>query len=103
MRLENNTATALILGIGAVLALVSLIRGWGSFLDDDFTSADRRVAMQVSVFLIPPAVVLLHELGHAVAVTAVGGQVTDFHYGLFEGAVGFAGNLTDAQVWFVAL
>jgi hypothetical protein len=92
-----------VLGLGAVLALVSLVRSWRSFLDDDFTLADRHVALQVAVFLVPPVVVLLHELAHAAATVAVGGHVTSFHYGLFEGAVGFEGAVTDAQVWFVAL
>ncbi len=99
----NTGVTDVILGIGAVLALVALVRSWRPFLDADFTTADRHVAMQVAVFLVPPVVVLLHELAHALAVTAVGGHVTDFHYGLFEGAVGFAGDLTSGQVWFVAL
>jgi len=99
----NTGVTDVILGIGAVLALVTLVRSRRSFLDADFTVADRHVAMQVAVFLVPPAVVLLHELAHAVAVAAVGGHVTDFHYGLFEGSVSFAGGLTDSQVWFVAL
>ncbi|MDQ6799122.1 MAG: hypothetical protein M3011_14090 [Actinomycetota bacterium] len=99
----NTGVTDVILGIGAVLALVALVRSWRSFLDADFTLPDRHLAMQVAVFLVPPAVVLLHELAHAVAVAAVGGHVTEFHYGLFEGAVSFAGNLTNGQVWFVAL
>jgi len=104
MGIDPNTGiTDVLLGIGAVLALVALVRSWRSFLDADFTAADRRVAMQVSVFLIPPVVVLLHEMGHAAAVVATGGQVTAFHYGLFEGSVSFAGDLTNGQVWFIAL
>ncbi|MEN3315934.1 MAG: [ribosomal protein S5]-alanine N-acetyltransferase [Acidimicrobiaceae bacterium] len=99
----NNGATDLILGIGALLALISLVRSWRSLVDDDFTSADRHVAMQVSVFLIPPVVVLLHELAHAAATVSAGGTVTNFHYGLFEGAVSFTGQLTNGQVWFIAL
>ncbi|MGI8777056.1 MAG: hypothetical protein ACR2LJ_06630 [Acidimicrobiales bacterium] len=99
----NSGATEIVLGIGVVLALVSLIRSWRSLFDADFTPADRHVAMQVAVFLIPPVVVLLHEVGHAVATVAVGGQVTDFHYGLFEGAVSFTGDLTNGQIWFIAL
>ncbi|MFN2606696.1 MAG: hypothetical protein ABR511_02180 [Acidimicrobiales bacterium] len=93
----------LILGIGAVLAVAGLVKGWRSFLDDEFTPADRRVAMQVSVFIVPPVVVLLHELGHMAATLAVGGRVTSFHYGLFEGSVGFAGVASTAAVWFVAV
>lgn len=104
MRFDPNIGGLdLFLAIGAVLALVSLARSWRSFLDDDFTPADRQVAMQVAVFLLPPVVVLLHELGHAAATVGVGGRVTNFHYGLFEGSVTFEGVGSAAQVWFVAL
>ncbi len=99
----NTGATDAILAVGAVLALVALARSWRSFLDADFTASDRRVAMQVSVFVIPPVVVLLHELGHAAATVAVGGHVAAFHYGLFEGSVSFTGDLTNGGVWFIAL
>jgi len=99
----NTGATDAILAVGAVLALVALVRSWRSFLDVDFTASDRRVAMQVAVFLIPPVVVLLHELGHAAATVAVGGHVAAFHYGLFEGSVSFTGDLTNGEVWFIAL
>ena len=55
------------------------------------------------MFLVPPVVVLIHELGHVAAVLAVGARVTGFHYGVFEGAVGFVGDITPGQGWFVAL
>ena len=99
----NRLGMDLILGLGAVLTLVALVRGWRSFVDDDFTVADRRVATQMSVFLIPPVVVLLHELGHAAAALGVGAEVTGFHYGLFEGSVTVQGRLTPAQNWWVAI
>ena len=99
----NRIGMDLILGFGAVLSLVALVRGWRSFVDDDFTVADRRVAMQVSVFLVPPIVVLLHELGHVAAAVAVGAEVAGFHYGLFEGSVTVLGQLTPLQSWFIAV
>lgn len=92
-----------ILGVAAFVTLVALVRSWPQLWDDDFTSADRRLATQVSVFLVPPVVVLLHELGHVAAVLAVGAQVVDFHYGLFEGSVTATGRLSAAQDWFVAV
>ena len=48
-------------------------------------------------------VVLLHELGHVAAVLAVGAEVLDFNYGLFEGSVTVGGVLTPAQDWLVAV
>jgi hypothetical protein len=99
----NRIGMDLILGLGAFFSLVALVRGWREFLDDDFTAADRRVATQLSVFVVPPIVVLLHELGHAGAAVAVGAEVGGIHYGLFEGSVTVLGDLTPLQSWFVAL
>ncbi len=92
-----------ILGVAAFVTLVALVRSWTSLWDADFTAADRRLATQVAVFLVPPVVVLLHELGHVAAVLAVGAEVVDFHYGLFEGSVTASGRLSAGQNWFVAV
>ncbi|MEA2702354.1 MAG: hypothetical protein QOD63_299 [Actinomycetota bacterium] len=92
-----------IFGVAALLTVVSVIRSWSTFWDADLTAADKRLATQAAVFLVPPVVVLIHELGHVVAVLAVGAQVLAFHYGLFEGSVTVGGALTPAQGWFVAV
>ena len=99
----DSGAVDLVLGLAALVTLVSLVRSWRSFWDDDFTAADRGLGTQVAIFLVPPVVVLIHELGHVAAVLAVGAEVLDFHYGLFEGSVSVGGRLTAAQNWFVAL
>ena len=93
----------LILAIGAIATLAGLIRAWPAFWDDEFTLADRRLAAQVGVFVIPPVVVLFHELGHYYAARAVGARVTGFHYGLFEGSVTAVGLRTQPDVWFMAI
>jgi hypothetical protein len=92
-----------ILGVAALATVVALVRSWGPFWDADFTAADRRLATQVAIFLVPPGVVLLHELGHVAAVLTVGAEVVAFHYGLFEGSVTAGGDLTRSEHWFVAL
>jgi hypothetical protein len=91
------------LGLAALATVVSLGRAWKPFWDDDFTDEDRHLANQAAVFLVPPLVVLLHELGHVVAAGAVGARVTDFRYGFFEGSVSLAGGLTPAEDLVVAL
>jgi hypothetical protein len=89
--------------VGAAGTLVALVRAWKTFWDDDFTVADRKLGMQVAVFVIPPIVVLLHELGHLLTAKALGVRVVGFHYGLFEGSVTATGSITAAQGWFIAL
>jgi peptidase M50B-like protein len=93
----------LMLGLAALATVVSLGRSWKSFWDDDFTDDDRHLANQGAVFLVPPVVVLLHEMGHVVAAWAVGAEVTSLRYGFFEGSVTVAGMLTPAQDLAVAL
>ncbi|HYX44255.1 MAG TPA: tetratricopeptide repeat protein, partial [Acidimicrobiales bacterium] len=92
-----------ILGIAALATLVAVIRAWKHLWDDQFTVADRRLAAQVAVFLVPPVVVLLHELGHLVAARALGVEVTSSRYGLFDGSVTLAGPMSPGQDWFIAL
>ena len=92
-----------IYGLAALFTVVAIVRSWSAFWDRELTAADKRLATQAAVFLVPPVVVLIHELGHVGAVLAVGAQVLDFHYGLFEGSVTVGGALTPAQNWFVAV
>lgn len=99
----SSGVTDVILGLAALATLVALIRSWRSFWDTDFTPADRRLAIQVSVFLLPPLVVLLHELGHLFAAYGVGADVRRFRYGLFEGSVTVAGRLRPSQFWVIAI
>lgn len=96
-------AVNIILAAAAVFTVVTLVRSWRSFWDADFTTADRRLAIQLSVFVVPPVVVLLHELGHVAAAVGTGTRVTGFSYGLFEGSVSIAGRITFAESWFIAL
>jgi hypothetical protein len=100
---DDARAIDLIFGLALLATLVMLVRRWRPFWDADFTTDDRRLATQAAVFVVPPLVVLLHELGHVVGARMVGGQVLDFHYGLIEGAVTVAGRLTPAEHWFIAI
>lgn len=99
----SSGALDVILGIAALATVVALVRSWGRFWDSEFTSADRRLATQMAVFLIPPIVVLLHEGGHVLAAVAVGAEVLAFSYGLFEGSVTIAGGVTPTEDWTIAV
>lgn len=93
----------LIFGLALVGTLFVLVRRWKSFWDDDITPDDRRIATQLAIFVVPPVVVLVHELGHVAGAWAVGGRVAGFHYGLIEGSVRVVGRLTPADSWIVAV
>lgn len=93
----------LVMGAAALATLVAVVRSRRGFFDRDLTAADKRLATQAAVFLVPPVVVLVHELGHVAAVMAVGARVTGFHYGFFEGSVGYTGAISPGGAWFVAL
>ncbi len=99
----TSGAMDVILGIAAVATLVGLIRAWKPFWDADFTVEDRRMATQVAVFLVPPIVVLLHEVGHLLTARALGVQVIGFRYGLFEGSVTVAGSRSAEEMWVIAV
>ena len=99
----SSAVTDLILGVAALVTAVTLVRSWGRFRDADFTAADRRLAAQVGMFLLPPVVLLLNELGHVAAARWSGARVLDFRYGLFEGSVTVAGRLSPSDSWFIAM
>jgi len=75
-----------LLGIRVV---VQLARRWRATFDRRFTAEDRALVDQAAFFVLVPIAVALHELGHAVAIRALGGRVEGWGYYLFAGYVGF--------------
>ena len=100
---QDATGVDIVFGLALVATLFMVARRWRAFWDRDFTAEDRRLASQCAVFVVPPIVVLLHELGHIAGARLVGGRVLDFHYGLIEGSVTVAGGLSAAELWWVAV
>ncbi len=76
----------LVLGARVV---VQLARSWRTVFDRTFTPADRGLVDQAAFFLLVPVSVALHELGHAVTITALGGRVLSWGYYGFAGFVGY--------------
>ena len=100
---QDATFVDIIFGLGLLGTLFLVARRWRVFWDRDFTAEDRRLATQCAVFVVPPIVVLVHEVGHVLGARLVGGQVLGFHYGLIEGSVRIAGGLSVGELWWVAL
>jgi tetratricopeptide (TPR) repeat protein len=78
-------------------------REWAQIRAEPFTRAKKQLADQASYFIAVPIGVLAHEIGHVLAVWAVGGQVAEFHYRAFWGYVVPVGSFTGAQNWFIAI
>ena len=97
-----NLLSLLYLGRSVMLA-VRLGRDWSSIRQDPLTIPKKRLAEQAAFFLGVPPSVLVHELAHALAVIAFGGQVAEFGYRVFWGYVVPQGSFTPAQDWFIAI
>lgn len=60
-----------------------------AIFDDNFTSYDRSMLGQAAFFILLPISVLLHELGHAIAIWSMGGQVLGYGFYFFSGYVSY--------------
>lgn len=102
-----------ILGLFDLIALFYLLRSlqltviiWRerhSLRQPPLSFRQKYLAEQASFFLAVPVGVLLHELGHALAVWAFGGQVLQFGYRVFWGFVVPFGRFNATQLWFISL
>lgn len=66
-----------------------LVRNWKAVWDTHFTMQDRAMVDQAAFFLLIPISVVLHECGHAIAITAFGRRVLDFGFYIFAGWVSY--------------
>lgn len=94
---------ALIYVFRSVQLGLKIWREWSDLIQEPLTAARKHVAEQASYFIAVPLGVLFHELGHALAVWASGGQVAEFHYRAFWGYVVPIGEFTAQQNWFIAI
>src|SRR5680860_460903 len=74
------------IGIRVVYRLVG---SWGNVWDRKFTQSDRSIVDEAAFFVLVPVSVALHELGHAVAIWVMDGEVVDFGYYGFAGYVSY--------------
>lgn len=102
-----------ILGLFDIFSLLYLFRGlqllnrirqqWRLLLSNPLTQPKKHLAEQASFFIAVPPGVLIHELGHALAIWLFGGQVVEFGYRVFWGYVRPFGTFTASQDWFISL
>ncbi|HWV34318.1 MAG TPA: site-2 protease family protein [Thermomicrobiales bacterium] len=72
-----------------VRLIYQLVQGWHDTWDLNFTQHDRLIVDQAAFFVLIPISVVLHELGHAVTIWAMGGEVLDFGFYGFAGFVSY--------------
>ncbi|MBA3379798.1 MAG: site-2 protease family protein [Chloroflexia bacterium] len=72
-----------------IRVLYRLIRSWSTVWDRNFTQSDRSTVDEAAFFVLVPVSVALHELGHTVAIWAMGGTVVDFGFYGFAGYVSY--------------
>jgi tetratricopeptide (TPR) repeat protein len=89
--------------VRSVQLSISLARGWQSLVAEPLTAFDKHQAEQAAFFIAVPVSVFFHELAHALAVWAFGGEVVGFTYRFFWGAVSHRGSYEPAEYWFIAL
>lgn len=72
-----------------VQVVYQLARNFRQTFDRQFTQQDRQLVDKAAFFVLLPVSVALHELGHAAAIWAFGGQVLDWGFYGFAGYVAF--------------
>lgn len=82
--------------IPLVLLTIKELKGnWRQVFDNELTVSDRSMLQRINIFFVMPLVVLLHEIGHALATIYVGGEVKELHFGIWWGYVVPMGNFTN--------
>lgn len=101
--LYSNDVTMWLMIPIMVYTAVLLKNNWKDITDADLTVKDRHILKQAAMLLILPAVVMIHEIGHVVAIQLVGGTVKEFHYGILWGYVIPDGSFNSAQFLIIYL
>lgn len=80
---------SLIYVVIGIRIVAQLVQNWRAVWDHNFTQFDRQIVDQAAFFVLIPVSVVLHELGHAVAIWSFGKEVVDFGFYGFAGYVAY--------------
>lgn len=95
------TGLALLQLRGSVELTRTAYQQWPVIYQNPLTKAKKQWAQEASFYLMVPIGVFIHELGHALAVLFVGGQVLEFGFFFFWGYVAPT-PLAPVPYWIVA-
>jgi uncharacterized membrane protein YozB (DUF420 family) len=96
MGLDAFVLISLVYAVLGVRVVWQLARSWRQTWDRRFTPDDRALVTQAAFFVLVPISVALHEVGHAVAIRALGGDVLGWGYYGFAGFVAYDPRQFDA-------
>jgi Zn-dependent protease len=99
---DSTGILSLILLIAATATIWDVVKGRKEIFDHRLTADDRNRIIRLVIFVLVPLSIVLHELGHAVAVWSFGGEVVDFGFYLYYGYVAHRGFYTDLEVALIA-
>jgi hypothetical protein len=94
---------SLIYGVAAVITVVVLLRRGRGFWREPLSARDEQLAWAAGFFLVLPAGVLVHELGHAVATWSVGGEVVQFSWRVYWGFIVHTGVFDPLASWWISV
>jgi len=99
----DSSIFLMLYGVLSVVTVVKILRNWSGTWDLRFTHEDKSLIDQAAFFVLMPIAVILHELGHAVAIWLMGGQVLDYGYYGFAGWVSYdPSEFSEAQQILIA-
>jgi Zn-dependent protease len=80
---------SLIYVVIGIRIVAQIVQNWRAIWDHNFTPSDRHLVDQAAFFVLIPVSVVLHELGHAIAVWSFGKEVVEFGFYGFAGYVAY--------------
>jgi hypothetical protein len=86
----------------ALYTLWQLPGRWRALVDDTYTEEDRNLASRIGFLLLTPLGVLIHELAHMVAATALGARDISLSYRVYWGFVQYRGQVGPTAEWIIA-
>lgn len=100
---DSTGIISIFLLVAAGATLWDVARGRRELFDQRLTADDRNRLLRLVVFVLLPLSIVLHEVGHAVAVKAFGGEVLSFGFYLYYGYVEHFGRYTPLDIAIISL
>jgi tetratricopeptide (TPR) repeat protein len=105
-----NSPIAIVFTVLSMLNFVAALRvagdirrRWAAYQQEPMRPWQKQTLERAAFLLGIPLGVLVHEVGHAIAVLAYDGAIVDAGYAFYWGYVGWQGQVTVEQRWLIAM